>query len=83
MPKTITFKLNATLKAGSKLFLKGTIFDQEHLPQELMDEVNSGSGTIEIISFGDDLEGSEFNPDKAITLQEPEKKVRKKKIGAK
>ena len=77
MPKQVTFKLNQTLKCGSQLYLKGTVFDEEHLPAELKQEVNSGA--IEIITFGDDLEGTEFNPDETISMKKPEKKIIPKK----
>jgi hypothetical protein len=79
MPKQITFRLNATLKCGSVMYLKGTIFDEKHIPDELMQEVNSGSKTIEVISFGDDLSGSEFDLEKTIITKEPSKKLTPKK----
>lgn len=79
MPKQVTFKLNQTLKCGSQLYLKGTIFDEEHLPAELKQEVESGSHSIEIITFGDDLEGTEFNPDETVSMKKPEKKIIPKK----
>lgn len=79
MSKQVTFKLMSTLKCGSHLYLKGTVFDEEHLPEELKQEIDSGSHMIQIISFGDDIEGTEFNPDESISLQKPEKKITPKK----
>jgi hypothetical protein len=79
MPKQVTFRLNATLKCGSTVYLKGAIFDEKHMPDELMQEVNSGSNTIEVMSFGDDFSGSEFDPEKSITTKEPSKKLAPKK----
>lgn len=79
MSKSITFKLNATLKCGSHVYLKGTIFDKANIPQELLQEVESGSKSIEIISFGDDFEGSEFDPDNSIPLKSIDRKPSLKK----
>lgn len=79
MPKQVTFKLMTTLKCGSQLYLKGTVFDEEHLPDELRQEVESGSHMVQVISFGDDFEGTEFNPEETISVQKPEKKLTPKK----
>jgi len=79
MSKSIIFKLKSTLKCGSRIYLKGTVFDQKNIPDELMQEVNSGSNSIEVISFGDDFSGSEFDPDESITIKAPEKKISPKK----
>jgi hypothetical protein len=75
MSKTTIFELKATLKAGKALYLKGTKFTEENLPAELKAELNSGTGTIEVFSFGEDFEGSSFNPDQSITVTEPKKKL--------
>lgn len=80
MSKSITFRLNSTLKCGSNLYLKGTVFDKANIPQELLQEVESGSKAIEIISFGDDFEGSEFDSDNSITLKNLERKPALKSI---
>ena len=79
MPKTTVFELKATLKSGKDVHMKGTRFTEDNLPDYLRDEVNSGSNTIEIISFGDDFESAEFEPEKTITIKEPKKKLFKKK----
>ena len=79
MPKQVTFKLMATLKCGSHLYLKGAVFDEEHLPDELRQEIESGSHMVQVISFGDDFEGTEFNPEETISVQKPEKKLTPKK----
>jgi len=81
MSKSITFKLNSTLKCGPNLYLKGTVFDKANMPKELLQEVESGSKAIEVISFGDDFEGSEFDSDKAITLSSGKKfAIKKRKV---
>lgn len=73
--KTEIFKLNVTLKCGNTVYLKGTIFNATDIPTELKEEVLSDSGTISVISYGDD----EFDPDKSITLTQPKKKLKVKK----
>jgi hypothetical protein len=78
MPKTTVFELNTTLKSGHNVYLKGTKFTEDTLPDDLKDEVDSGSKTIEVISFGDDFEGSTFEPENSITLKSPKKKLRAK-----
>ena len=75
MSKMTVFELKVTLKAGSNVYLKGTKFTEDTLPPDLKDEVDSGSGTIEIFSFGEDFEGSSFDPDQTITVKEPRKKL--------
>ena len=79
MAKTTVFELKVTLKAGSEVFLKGTKFNEETLPEVLKAEVKSGSSSIEIISFGDDFESAPFDPEKSITIKEPKKKLLRKK----
>jgi hypothetical protein len=69
------FELKTTLKSGRNLYLKGTKFSEKDLPDDLKAEVDSGSGTIEVFSFGEDFEGSSFDPDKTITVTEPKKKL--------
>ena len=76
MAKTTVFELNATLKAGRKVFMKGSRFTEETLPAELRDELNSGSGTIEVTSFGSDFESANFDPEETITMKEPLKKLK-------
>ena len=69
MSKTTVFQLNVTLKAGSNVYLKGTKFDESTLPPELKPEVDGETGTIQVISFGEDFEGSDFEPEKGVTLK--------------
>jgi hypothetical protein len=81
MPKTTVFELTTTLKAGSQIWIKGTTFNENTLPELLRKEVEAGSPWIKVVSFGEDFEGSDFDPDQTITVKEPKKKiVRKKKL---
>lgn len=75
MPKTTVFELNATLKAGSHIYLKGMKFSEKELPLELKIEVDNNTGTIGVFSYGEDFEGSSFNSDETITFKEPKKKL--------
>jgi len=75
MSKTTVFELKCTLKAGHNVYLKGTKFTEDTLPDEIKAEVDQETGTVEVISFGDDFEGSSFDPDQTITIKEPKKKL--------
>jgi hypothetical protein len=80
MSKLTVFVLNVTLKAGSDVYVKGSSYTEETLPDKLRDEVASGSGTIEVKSYGDDFESSSFDPEETITLKEPTKMLKTKKV---
>jgi hypothetical protein len=75
MSKTIVFVLNKTLKAGHMVHLKGTKFSEDSLPAEFKPEVDGNTGTIGVFSYGEDFEGSSFDPEETITFKEPKKKL--------
>ena len=75
MSKTTVFVLNATLKSGKQVYLKGTKFSEEDLPDDLRPEIDGNIGTIEVFSYGEDFEGSSFDPEETITFKKPKKKL--------
>ena len=79
MPKTTVFVLNRTIKCGRELYLKGTTFNEDTLPADLKVDINAGSDMIEIKSYGEDFEGSTFDPEETITFKEPKKRLISKK----
>jgi len=75
MSKTTVFVLNVTLKSGNHIYLKGTKFSEEDLPDELKLEVDGNTGTIGVFSYGEDFEGSSFDPEETISFKKPKKKL--------
>jgi len=80
MSKITVFELTKTLKAGNDVFLKGSRFTEDTLPALLKDELDSGSQTIEVFSYGEDFEGSTFEPEETVTIKEPKKRLKSKLI---
>jgi hypothetical protein len=69
------FVLNTTLKSGNHVYLKGSKFSEDDLPDDLKLEVDGNAGTIEVFSYGEDFEGSSFDPKETISFKNPKKKL--------
>ena len=84
MSKTTVFELTKTLKCGQKVYSKGSVFNEDTLPADLKSEVDLDYSGIKVVSYGEDFEGSNFDPDKTVldankTVFVPEKIVKSPK----